>query len=285
MSDIAQQAAPEAAAAPYRWRWAAFAVVLAGYTLAMAIGLITGGRLGDLYGRRRVLLVGMAGFTLGSILCSIATQPGELIAFRVVQGLFGAIMLPQGLGVIRASFPLKDGSGLGFRAADGVFTVFGWYSPLKAGLSVLPQALGSVAGFVAAGAGLAAKLGRTLIHAGTAAIALGLAGVYLTLHEVAAPLTPWQLAPALALTGIGMGLVLAPFFDIILAGVEPAETGSASGSLTAIQQSGSALGAATFALAFLLPRRARPQWNGVPGPGDGTRPDGSLATTPAAEPA
>ena len=143
MSDIAQQAAPEAEAAPYRWRWAAFAVVLAGsvmdlldslatnvagpsiradigggstllqwllagYTLAMAIGLITGGRLGDLYGRRRVLLVGMAGFTLGSILCSIATQPGELIAFRVVQGLFGAIMLPQCLGVIRASFPPKE---------------------------------------------------------------------------------------------------------------------------------------------------------------------------------
>ena len=123
MSDIAQQAAPGAEAAPYRWRRAAFAVVLAGsvmdlldslaanvaslsiradigggptllqwllagYTLAMAIGLITGGRLGDLCGRRPVLLAGIAGFTIGSILCSIATQPGELIAFRVVQGLF-----------------------------------------------------------------------------------------------------------------------------------------------------------------------------------------------------
>ena len=61
--------------------------LLAGYTLAMAIGLITGGRLGDLCGRRPVLLAGIAGFTIGSILCSIATQPGELIAFRVVQGL------------------------------------------------------------------------------------------------------------------------------------------------------------------------------------------------------
>jgi hypothetical protein len=46
-----------------------------------------------------------------------------------------------------------------------------------------------------------------------------------------------------------------------------------------------ALQAATFALAFLLPRRARPQWNGVPGRGDGTSPDGGQATTPAAEPA
>lgn len=46
-----------------------------------------------------------------------------------------------------------------------------------------------------------------------------------------------------------------------------------------------ALQAVTFALAFLLPRRARPQWNGVPGPGDGTSPDGGQAVTPAAEPA
>lgn len=46
-----------------------------------------------------------------------------------------------------------------------------------------------------------------------------------------------------------------------------------------------ALQAVTFALAFLLPRRARPRWNGVPGPGDGTSPDGGQAVTPAAEPA
>jgi EmrB/QacA subfamily drug resistance transporter len=510
MSELAQPAAATAEPAPYPWRWIAFGVVLAGavmdlldslatnvagptiradigggstllqwlgasYTLAMAIGLIIGGRLGDLYGRRRILLIGMAGFTVGSVLCSVATQPGQLIVFRVVQGLFGAIMLPQGLGVIRRSFPpselpaafgafgpvmglssvagpvlagwLIDGDyfgtgwrmiflinlpiglvaflvGLRYLPPDGkptasrldgvgavliavaaallvypvvqgrelgwpawtfllmaasvvVFAVFGrhevrtqrrgrdplvipglfrkraftggllagltfftalvgfslvltiylqiglGYSPLKSGLTVLPQALGSVAGFVAASAGLTVKLGRTLIQIGTAVVAVGLVGITLTLHGVTPPATPWQLAPARALCGIGMGLVLSPFFDIVLAGVEPHETGSASGSLTAVQQFGGALGAAvlgtvffdlladnlhrlahtaafthtieqalwvavalqaaTFALAFLLPRRARePEWGGEPGPGPGDAAAATAATTAAA---
>jgi MFS family permease len=64
-----------------------------GYTLAMAVGLIVGGRLGDIYGRRRMFLTGAAGFTATSVLCGIATEPGELIALRVAQGVLGALML------------------------------------------------------------------------------------------------------------------------------------------------------------------------------------------------
>ena len=143
---MSSEAGTTQAAAPagsYQWRWLAFAVVLtgsvmdlldslatnvagpairadigggstflqwlgAGYTLAMSIGLLIGARLGDLIGRRAVFLAGMAGFTVASVLCSVSSTPGELIAFRVVQGLFGAIMLPQGLGVIRASFPPQE---------------------------------------------------------------------------------------------------------------------------------------------------------------------------------
>ncbi|MGC1213557.1 MAG: MFS transporter [Micromonospora sp.] len=88
----------------------------AGCTLAMAVGLITGGRLGDLYGRRRMFLIGVLGFTAASAVCATATSPGMLIAARVAQGLFGAVLLPQGLGIIREVFPPRQ-----LAAAFGAF--------------------------------------------------------------------------------------------------------------------------------------------------------------------
>ncbi len=60
--------------------------VLAGYTLAFALGMITGGRLGDIFGRKRVFLVGVAGFALGSALCGLAPSPEMLVTSRVLQG-------------------------------------------------------------------------------------------------------------------------------------------------------------------------------------------------------
>ena len=74
---------------------------LAGFTLAYALVLITGGRLGDTYGRKRLFLIGVAGFTVMSALCGAAQSPGQLIAFRVVQGAMGGIMIPQVLAVIQ----------------------------------------------------------------------------------------------------------------------------------------------------------------------------------------
>ena len=82
--------------------------VAAGYTLAFAAGLITGGRLGDLYGRRRMFLVGLVGFVAASALCGLATTPGMLIGFRVAQGLLGAMLIPQGFGILKATFPPDD---------------------------------------------------------------------------------------------------------------------------------------------------------------------------------
>src|SRR5262249_54834154 len=82
--------------------------VTAGYTLAMAVGLLTGGRLGDLYGRKRMLLVGIAGFMVASAACAGATHPGELIAPRGVQGAVGALMIPQVLGLIQDLFPAEQ---------------------------------------------------------------------------------------------------------------------------------------------------------------------------------
>lgn len=76
----------------------------AGYTLAFAVLLIAGARLGDILGRRRLFLVGLAGFTLISTACALAPTIGVLIAFRALQGAFGALMIPQGFGLLKQVF-------------------------------------------------------------------------------------------------------------------------------------------------------------------------------------
>src|SRR5262245_50532241 len=80
----------------------------AAYTLAMAVMLLTGGRLGDIFGRRRMLLIGVAGFTLSSLAVAAAPSMEVLIAARTLQGAFGAVMLPQGFGLIRELFPPQE---------------------------------------------------------------------------------------------------------------------------------------------------------------------------------
>ncbi|KOT55032.1 MULTISPECIES: MFS transporter [Streptomyces] len=79
--------------------------ITAGYALAFAVGLITGGRLGDIHGRRRLFLLGMGGFTAASALCGLAAGPDMLIAARVLQGAMAALMVPQVLAIIHVTFP------------------------------------------------------------------------------------------------------------------------------------------------------------------------------------
>jgi EmrB/QacA subfamily drug resistance transporter len=437
---VATTTAPATAATPtaYRWRWAALFVILAGevmdlldalvttiagpsirrslggsesmiqwlgagYTLAMAVGVVTGGRLGDRYGRRRMFLVGAAGFVVASLLSAVSQSPEMLIGARVLQGLFGAVMLPQGLGIIKEMFPpgevgaafgafgpimalsavggpilagwlvgadllgtgwrmiflinlpiglfaliagarllprsrdahrvtidltgvgiltaaalliiypLVQGQELGWPwwtfaamgASVGFFALFGLhvsrvarrggdplvtpslfrkkaftgglvagtaffsglvglslvfslylqtglgYSAMRAGLANTPQAAGMIIGFLAASAGLSQRLGRRLLHFGLAITAVGVGWFALALHAAGpAGVTPWGFAPPLALSGIGIGLMMAPFFDIALSGVDSHETGSASGSLNAVQQFGGALGIAILGTVF-----------------------------------
>lgn len=76
----------------------------ASYALALGVLLIVGGRLGDRYGRRRMFLIGISGFTLASLACGLAQDPGMLIAARLVQGGFGAVLIPQGIGILTAAF-------------------------------------------------------------------------------------------------------------------------------------------------------------------------------------
>jgi MFS family permease len=80
-------------------------LVISGYAAAYAVLLITGGRLGDLYGRKRCFLGGLAAFSVASLGCGLATSPTILIAWRIVQGSASAVLQPQVLGSIRALFP------------------------------------------------------------------------------------------------------------------------------------------------------------------------------------
>ena len=172
-------ASPEAVAepSPYRWRWVVLAIVLiaeimdlldstvitiaaptvrdslggttatmqwwaAGYTLAFGVFMIIGGRLGDAFGRKRVFLVGMAGFTAASAACALAPSPDFLIATRVLQGAFGALLIPQGLGVIKNVFPPKEMGGA-FAAFGPVMGLAAIAGPILAGWLVAGDLLGT----------------------------------------------------------------------------------------------------------------------------------------------
>ena len=78
--------------------------VVAGYGIGFAVSLITGGRLGDIFGRKTVFLVGIGGFTLASALCGLAVNPTMLIASRVLQAMMAATLTPQVLAIIRVEF-------------------------------------------------------------------------------------------------------------------------------------------------------------------------------------
>ena len=80
-------------------------LVISGYAAGYAVFLITGGGLGDLYGRRRLFLLGMAAFVATNTICGLAITPVELVIGRVLQGLAAAMLAPQILGSIRALFP------------------------------------------------------------------------------------------------------------------------------------------------------------------------------------
>jgi EmrB/QacA subfamily drug resistance transporter len=108
--------------------------IAAGYTLAMAVGLLVGGRLGDMYGRKRMMIVGVLGFLGASLLCALSFSPEMLLASRVLQGGFGAVMVPQSFGLIRELFGAEMGKAFALLGpVIGLATVLG---PVAAGLLV-----------------------------------------------------------------------------------------------------------------------------------------------------
>jgi EmrB/QacA subfamily drug resistance transporter len=116
--------------------------IVAAYTLALGVGLLTGGRLGDMYGRRRVLLTGTAGFVAASLACAFAVSPAMLIGSRVLQGLFGAVMVPQAFGLIRDLFPPSQ-IGKAFGALGPVIGLSTIAGPIVAGLLINADIFGT----------------------------------------------------------------------------------------------------------------------------------------------
>ena len=83
-------------------------LVISGYAVIYAVFLITGGRLGDIFGRKSVFLIGLTGFALASAFCGVAWSPLALILARLLQGLAAAAMAPQALASIHALFPAHE---------------------------------------------------------------------------------------------------------------------------------------------------------------------------------
>jgi EmrB/QacA subfamily drug resistance transporter len=92
--------------------------IIDAYTLTFASFMLTGGALGDLYGRKRFFMSGLALFTLGSLACGLSASTGQLIGFRALQGLGAAMLLPGSLSIITATFHGRErGAAIGIWAA------------------------------------------------------------------------------------------------------------------------------------------------------------------------
>lgn len=109
--------------------------VMNGYLLAVAVLLIPAGNLGDRYGHRRIFLMGVAGFITASLAISVSSSIGLVVAFRALQGVFGAMIMPNTLALLRSAFPpSKLGSAMAVWAGvNGAASAAG---PLLGGLLV-----------------------------------------------------------------------------------------------------------------------------------------------------
>lgn len=373
----------------------------ASYALAMGVLLLVGARLGDRYGKRRMFLVGIAGFTLASLAAGASVDPVMLITARLFQGGFGALLIPQGIGLLIASFnreqmrgafsvfgPVMGGSailgpilagfiisanigGLTWRPIFLINIVLGT-AGFVAALRVLPKdepaervlidALGASLlgasmfgliygliegstdgwtavpiGFLVAGALLLAafwvrqrmaadplilpsllanrgftaglllglaffaalnglayvislffqtglgmtaraasialspfmigiivasfvcrpllgRLGRTMVVIGLGLTLAGAGGVWATVLNQGTHVSLWTLAPSILVLGIGAGACFTSLYDVAIGDVAPAEAGSASGSLSAVQQLASAIGSAVVTTVYFSQR-------------------------------
>jgi EmrB/QacA subfamily drug resistance transporter len=116
--------------------------VIGGYALAFAVVLITGSRLGDIYGRRRLFVLGSLGFVAASAACGFAVDPAMLIGCRLAQGATAALLIPQGLGIIKEVFG-ADEQGSAFAVFGPVIGLSAMLGPIIGGALVDANAFGS----------------------------------------------------------------------------------------------------------------------------------------------
>ncbi len=109
--------------------------VIGGYTLTLGAGLVLGGRLADRYSRRNMFLIGLTFFTFTSLLCALAPNVQLLIAFRLMQGFAGAMVLPHVIGFIRDVFPPQE-IGKAFAIFGPVFGLGGILGPIIGGFII-----------------------------------------------------------------------------------------------------------------------------------------------------
>jgi EmrB/QacA subfamily drug resistance transporter len=375
--------------------------IVAGYSLAFAVLLVTGGRMGDVYGYKKVFMIGISGFTIASFLSGISPNADVLIAARLLQGSMAALMVPQVMSLMQVMYKPSERSGinglfgaLGGMAAslgpviggllikadafgwdwrpiflinvpigvfglfaalkylpDGksshplkidilgtliiiaamllfifpliqgreygwplwtyvmlvgslpVFLLFAWwqrrkdsidgsplilpalfhegsfragllvnlifemamigffltfglllqigfdFSPIHAALTGLPVAFGIAMTMALFGKTLP-KLGRYALTIGSSIMGASLAITTLIARHYGVLIHSWQLIPSLLGVGIGMGMVFSALYAAVLNGVDPAHAGSASGTLSAVQQAGAAIGVALIGVVF-----------------------------------
>src|SRR5579863_1163850 len=144
----------------------------ASYALALGVLLVTGGRLGDKYGRRRTFLIGLAGFTAASLACGLAWDPPSIIV---------ALLVPQGFGMLGTVFP-REHIGKAFSAFGPVLGLSAVGGPLLAGLLIDANLFGLgwrpmfLINIVLGGAGLAAGLRLLPRDAGDRAVSIDALG-------------------------------------------------------------------------------------------------------------
>jgi hypothetical protein len=123
------------------------------------------------------------------------------------------------------------------------------FSALNAGLTTVPWSLGTAFASIMS-TRLAPRFGKWTITVGASTMVVGIVAIMLTLHSAGTGLTGWDLIPSFLVAGLGMGTVVAPLLNVVLAGVPPRHAGSASGVLTTFQQLGGAMGVAVVGVVF-----------------------------------
>ena len=189
-----------------------------GYLLSLSALILLGGSLGDIFGRKKMYLTGLVGFGVMSLLCGLAPSTGALIAARLLQGVFGALLVPGGLAIINTNFPLAERSAaIGtWSAASAVFAALGplvggyilditswrWIFLINVPLVIFCYAVGSTN--ITEGKDTAV---RRIDTKGAVLAMLSLAGITYGLIE--GPTNHWQ---AKAIIAVVAGLLLAVVF-------------------------------------------------------------------------